>query len=819
MSTDNPAVTVEGIAPSEAEVLNFLQLLGHPLVSVTIIHSRTRNAVTQTVTPDGLPELAKKIVGRNAKGWNAYARVGSPRRVFTGEGEGSAPTEADIAAQTWVHVDKDMPKRALSDAERERWTADAAALLDRAGCTLIVNSGNGLQGWKRLAEPFPLPEGDAESLRAAVERNHALLVECEETDISTRNVSRLLRIPGTINWPTDSKLKFGRVPVLASVVSYHPERSHAVDALPRLPLPEKKAAAPAAVEIDPNARSRVVTPDALLAKGLPDGIIALCRSPWAEGGEYRSRSEQQFAGSCALVRADVADDDHYAMLLSPDWPGLSESVLEKGSDAERYARRQVERAREDAISPTLRDMNDRYFAVKSLGGKFRVCHEVNDDELNRFKLVAQTKEDFASAYMNRMVTVGTKTTKSGAEIPQEMPAGEWWLRHANRRQYDRVVFKPSGEAPGEYNLWRGWSVDAQEGDWRLLDWHIFDVICRGDLNTYGYLLHLLAYWVQHPAQPGHVAVPIRGKKGCGKGTLWREFGAIWGRHFLHISNPKHLVGDFNAHLRDAAFVFADEAFYAGDRRHESILKTIVTEPTLFIEAKGIDAEQYANRIKLGMASNADWVVPASEDERRFFMLSASSRRIGDRPYFAAIHQQMTSGGRAAMLHDLLNLDLSDFDPRDVPKTVALAQQVEHSRTPELIWLDDLLEDGMLPDAARSDEPDFAYSGERVWSGQRYPGLWEHATRSDPRLRARGWHGLAAFLRDRGCDTRIRSSSRSDDRQRGVRFAPLRAMRERRDQELGRKGHPWKGGLEADWGASDPILPDYIRALTEGGPQA
>jgi hypothetical protein len=35
-------------------------------------------------------------------------------------------------------------------------------------------------------------------------------------------------------------------------------------------------------------------------------------------------------------------------------------------------------------------------------------------------------------------------------------------------------------------------------------------------------------------------------------------------------------------------LFADEAFWAGDRKGEGALKRMVTEPTLFIEQKGID---------------------------------------------------------------------------------------------------------------------------------------------------------------------------------------------------------------------------------------
>ena len=53
---------------------------------------------------------------------------------------------------------------------------------------------------------------------------------------------------------------------------------------------------------------------------------------------------------------------------------------------------------------------------------------------------------------------------------------------------------------------------------------------------------------------------------------------ILGQHALHISNSKHLVGNFNAHLRDCVLLFADEAFYAGDKAHVGVLNSLITEP-------------------------------------------------------------------------------------------------------------------------------------------------------------------------------------------------------------------------------------------------
>ena len=54
---------------------------------------------------------------------------------------------------------------------------------------------------------------------------------------------------------------------------------------------------------------------------------------------------------------------------------------------------------------------------------------------------------------------------------------------------------------------------------------------------------------------------------------------------MQIFNPAQLVGRFNEHLRDCVLLFGDEAFYAGDKQHESVLKGLIAEPFLQMEGK------------------------------------------------------------------------------------------------------------------------------------------------------------------------------------------------------------------------------------------
>ncbi len=160
--------------------------------------------------------------------------------------------------------------------------------------------------------------------------------------------------------------------------------------------------------------------------------------------------------------------------------------------------------------------------------------------------------------------------------------------------------------------------------------HIRKVICGGNDADSEYLLNSM---FQQPNKPAEVVVVLRGKKGTGKGVLLSWLVRAWGQHGLHISNAKHLVGNFNAHLRDCVMLFADEAFYAGDRQHESVLKALVTEYTLPIEAKHQNLVEVVNMLHVYMASNLDWVVPASLEERRYFVLDVADNRLGDREIF------------------------------------------------------------------------------------------------------------------------------------------------------------------------------------------
>lgn len=343
-----------------------------------------------------------------------------------------------------------------------------------------------------------------------------------------------------------------------------------------------------------------------------------------------------------------------------------------------------------AAADPIEELNKRYFLAPV--GDGGVSHwEVRADPDTGQTVAHPIKSlAFSLALENKVVSV----QEGGRMRPQA--ASRYFNRHPRRRQYDRVMFAPGApERPGVFNLWSGFAVEPASGDvglfTRLMEALLPDPVMRN------YVLRWMAHLVQRPGVRTDVAVVLRGGRGVGKGSLARVLLAIFGRYGLHITQPRHLTGNFNAHLAHTAFVFADEAVWAGDRSATGPLKTLITEPTLLIERKGFDAAPARNCVSVLFASNEGWVVPAGDDERRFAVTDCGDALRGEHGFFHNYNAWLEEGGVAAVLSHLLSIDLSGWEPRKVPHTAALDEQKLHTLDPLDRWVYSRLTEGVALD--------------------------------------------------------------------------------------------------------------------------
>jgi hypothetical protein len=243
-----------------------------------------------------------------------------------------------------------------------------------------------------------------------------------------------------------------------------------------------------------------------------------------------------------------------------------------------------------------------------------------------------------------------------------------WLKSPHRRTYKNIVFNPriAGHYEDNFNIWKGFPVQPVKGDCSLFWDHVRTIICSNKESHYQYVRKWLAHLIQNPWIIA-TALVLRGKQGTGKGTFVEAIGKLLGPHYAPLANLDQILGRFNSHLKNAILVLADEAIWGGNKREIGALKSLITEPKLFIEAKGRDGFGIENFNHLIISSNESWAVHLDPDDRRFFVLDVSSDQKEDINYFGRIRQQLESGGYEALMYDLLHEDLTEFDPKIMPE--------------------------------------------------------------------------------------------------------------------------------------------------------
>lgn len=642
-----------------------------------------------TVTfSEGSEEKIEAWLSDKSEDHNFYFSVNPTR----GEVHKKASRE-DIEKVEYLHVDVDP--RAGEDLESEQKRILQKLRDFKPIPTCVIFSGGGYQAFWRLEEPIEV-NGDLQ--KAEDVKRYNMQLEMLLGGDNCHNIDRIMRLPGTMNRPNAKKRKKGRKEIMADLVYMEIRRSYPITRFTAAQSVQASASSgfsggrsELAPKVDTGNIERVSDLNDLgdNVPGWLKVLIAQGKDP-DDPKKYPSRSEALFAACCGMVRAGLSDEVIFSIITDKDF-GIAESVVQLGSRAESYALRQIERAKENAIDPALRELNERHAVISSMGGKCRIISEEYDHAFKRPKIEIQTFADFANRYMHRKVKVGED--KNGAD--QFMPLGKWWLSNSHRRQFDQMVFVPGVAVEGAYNMWRGFTCEAKPGTCDKFLAHLHDNVCCGVDEYYKFLMAWLGSAVQHPDKPAGTSVVMRGKQGTGKSFFAKAVGKLFGQHFMHITNSKHLVGSFNAHLRDCVLLFADEAFYAGDKKSEGILKALITEEHIVVEKKGIDSEAQPNYIHLIMASNSDWVVPVATDDRRFFMLDLSDDHRQDSEYFKAIDDELNDGGYEALLHHLMTIDLSEIDLRKTPKTEALDDQKQLNLSPEESWWYDKLHEGRI----------------------------------------------------------------------------------------------------------------------------
>lgn len=431
-----------------------------------------------------------------------------------------------------------------------------------------------------------------------------------------------------------------------------------------------------------------VTPliDADLLKRLRESAQAvkvekLHAGKWAEA-EYQSQSEADFAYCAILAKAGAAEDQidrifRVSGLFRPKW--------DEKHGAETYGKMTLRKALSAAVDPHIAKLNER-FAVVRVSGSARIMdtEPTTPDGFSPPALLRPGDFQLLTANLPH-VPMGKKT----------LSMDKYWLASPQRREYKGMCFRPGIETPGYYNVWQGFTCEPAPGDWTTMRELIEKVICAGNLTLTDYVLRYVAHLFQRPAEIPRVALTMRGRQGTGKNTFVEAIGSVLGKHFIPVNRLEQITGRFNGHFAGALLIHANEAIWGGDKRGGGALKALITDATIPLERKNVDLCSIENYARIMISSNEKWPVPIEADNRRFLALDVSDVHLNDRPYFAKIHAELAHGGREAMLYDLLRMDISKFEVRELPPSPFGADIKIRSADTATRWWYEVLQSAMF----------------------------------------------------------------------------------------------------------------------------
>ncbi len=344
-STTIPGATSGPLSPKLDEAITFLRSLypEGPWALTSIDPHKKAPTNTKTFGP-GREAACRAWIEAQNRDRGVYYHLNRPRRELD-----KRASKADIAAVHFLHTDLDPRAGEDLAAERSRilrrLTEDLPPGVPPP--TYVIDSGGGFQALWALREPIAVAPDDADSAakQAAAEEaeryNRAL--ELAFAADHCHNIDRVLRVPGTVNWPDAKKRAKGRTPTLAALAPSDCGRTYDVAQFEKAP--------PKAAATSPSALAREVRRLRSVDE-LPPSVPAKVKELIAQGTDHdepekwRDRSKLVLYVCCELVRRSIDDATIYSVITDPAF-GVSAHVREKGGrNPAKYAHRQIARARE-----------------------------------------------------------------------------------------------------------------------------------------------------------------------------------------------------------------------------------------------------------------------------------------------------------------------------------------------------------------------------------------------------------------------------------------------------------------------------------------
>lgn len=644
------------------------------------------------ITPD-TPEITGKWFGsdhaaadawasaQNALGRNIYWTVG-----ITTPGLDKKPSKPDIVGFRCAHVDIDPPR------DNPAWNKQNALsdLLSRPQPpSVVIDSGNGLQALWWMEQGTVTDTPTLELINSGI-RNAFLGSD------SCQNVDRLLRLPGTINYPNAKKRSIGRTAVRSELVVPFTGATYSVDSLrarfPFVALPEtllELTAGPCAEYTGPESDDELIRM-ILASKGGMNALFggkATVVDLWkGDATVLANHFQSHSGGDFDHSAADAALFAHLAFWAGKDAARMDRLFRRSALMREKYEKRQ------DYRTDTIR---------KAVSG----CRSVYNMPRRETPAPAAPAEELLTTVEQLTYFKGCTYVLSEHKIL--VPDGEMLKPDQFKAYYGGHVFSMSADSTGPTkNAWEAFTenravrfpkvvgtvfepkkpfghiedkkvniyipdprVNPVKGDVSLMLRHVAKAY--PDERDQEILWTWFASLIQNPGIKFQWAVFLQGTQGSGK-SVWGEIlkRAI-GPKFYHKPNAEDINNKFNDFMDFKLLIDVQEITLENKYEVMENLKEWITADEVEMQPKGGKKAMRPNKANWMIASNWRAALPIDKNERRIAPFFAKQQSAEDllrdgmfgTSYFPDMWDWLRGGGFNHMTHYLQNRPLSvEFDP-------------------------------------------------------------------------------------------------------------------------------------------------------------
>lgn len=285
----------------------------------------------------------------------------------------------------------------------------------------------------------------------------------------------------------------------------------------------------------------------------------------------------------------------------------------------------------------------------------------------------------------------------------KMNVGKAWLHWQGKNFYpDGIVFYAGTQKvkSTQLNLFTGFKCEPKRGDITFFLDYIHEFICCRNVVHAKYVTQFLAHMLQKPDEKPSVALVLKTEKTAGNHFLFQIISAMLAEYCMSTEAAELFKKRSNNAFANKLLFFVNNMCLRSlrDARQLSSL----------IDAQFIDVNlkrnisivvQCCSRFILSLSKmNA---VSAYVSEQRYLVLESNDVCSSDEQYYSDV-RRFCKENVEYLMHYLLNLDISDFNPHVAPLCQSLVADKIASLTPSLgFFYEELLSEAPFKGARNS----------------------------------------------------------------------------------------------------------------------